>query len=88
MESDHQAFGAIQAFRGSQLLNHAGPPGPLWTTWTATDYSYKKFFAPLPGTPRDLRVMSITRDAAWPLDSCGLRSCPIYLNNYEYMSRL
>ena len=88
MVSYHQAVGAVQAFGDLRVMLLPGQPGPPRTTWIATDYSYNKLLAPRPGTSRDLRVMSITCDAARPFDSCGLRSCPIYLNNYEYMSRL
>ena len=43
-----------------------GQPGPPRTTWIAIDYAYEKFYALLPGTPRDSRVMSIASDAARP----------------------
>ncbi len=58
------------------MRDHRDHHGPF--AWTAAD-SDKKFLAP-PSGP------SLACDAARPTDSCGLRSCPIYLSNSEYTS--
>jgi hypothetical protein len=66
MVSYHQAVDAVQDFGDLRVVLLPGQPGPPRTTWIVIDYAYEKFYALLPGTPRDSRVMSIASDAARP----------------------